>query len=62
MRRAHTASQVIEKAQDLYSNSRDLARSGASKANTFMHDRPVLSTALGAGAGFLVGWMFRRST
>jgi ElaB/YqjD/DUF883 family membrane-anchored ribosome-binding protein len=62
MRRTHSGSQVLEKAQDLYSNSRDLARNGASKANTFMHDRPVLSTVLGAGAGFLIGWMFRRSS
>ena len=62
MRRTHSASEVLEKAQDLYSNSRDLARDGASKANTFVHDRPVLSTVLGAGAGFLIGWMIRRSS
>lgn len=62
MRRNHTASQVLERAQDLYSNSRELARDGASKANSFVHDRPVLSTLIGAGAGFLVGWLLRRST
>ena len=61
MRRHHNGSQILEKAQDLYSNSRDMAKDGASKANSFVHDRPVLSTLIGAGAGFLVGWWIRRS-
>ena len=61
MRRNHSGAQVLEKAQDLYSNSRDLARDGASRAKTFIHESPVLSAFLGVGAGFLIGlWMRRR--
>jgi ElaB/YqjD/DUF883 family membrane-anchored ribosome-binding protein len=60
MRKHSTGSQVLEKAQDLYSNSRELARDGATRASTFIHESPVLSTILGVGAGFLIGmWMKR---
>jgi ElaB/YqjD/DUF883 family membrane-anchored ribosome-binding protein len=60
MRKHSTGSQVLEKAQDLYSNSRAFARDGATRANTFIHESPVLSTILGVGAGFLIGmWMKR---
>jgi len=62
MRRNHNGTHLLEKAQDLYSNSRDMAKDSATKANSFVHDRPVLSTLIGAGAGFLVGWLLRRST
>lgn len=62
MRKTHNGSHLLEKAQDLYSNSRDMAKDGATKANSFVHHRPVLSTLLGAGAGFLVGWLIRRAT
>lgn len=61
MRKPTSGSQVLEKAQDLYSNSRDFARNGAARAKSFIHESPVLSTLLGVGAGVLVGmWMRRR--
>lgn len=60
MRRNHTGSQIMEKAQDLYSNSRELARDGAARAKTFIHESPLLSTLLGVGAGFVVGLWMRR--
>jgi ElaB/YqjD/DUF883 family membrane-anchored ribosome-binding protein len=60
MRRTYSGSPIFEKAQGLYSNSRDLARDGASRASTFIHESPVLSAFLGAGAGFLIGWWMRR--
>ncbi|HVR85310.1 MAG TPA: hypothetical protein VMU54_13420 [Planctomycetota bacterium] len=60
MRRNHSGSQILEKAQDLYSNSRELAKGGASRARTFIHESPVLSAFLGAGAGFLIGLWMRR--
>jgi ElaB/YqjD/DUF883 family membrane-anchored ribosome-binding protein len=61
MRRHRNGSQILEKAQDLYSNSRDVARESADRAKTFIHESPVLSTVLGVGAGFIIGlWMRRR--
>jgi hypothetical protein len=60
MRRSHNASQVLERAQDFYSNSRELARDGALRARTFIHESPVLSAFLGVGTGFLLGWWMRR--
>ena len=60
MRRTHNGSRILEKAQDLYSNSRDVARDGASRANSFIHESPVLSAFLGVGAGFLIGFWMRR--
>ena len=60
MRRNHTGPQILEKAQDLYSNSREMARDGADRAKTFIHESPVLSTLLGVGAGFFIGLLMRR--
>ncbi|HZE96871.1 MAG TPA: hypothetical protein VE981_07585 [Planctomycetota bacterium] len=60
MRKSHSAHQILEKAQDLYSNSRDVAKTGADRANTFVHESPMLSTFLGVGFGFLVGLWMRR--
>jgi len=61
MRRNHSGNQILEKAQDLYSNSREFAKDGATRANSFIHGSPVLSAFLGVGAGFLMGlWMRRR--
>jgi ElaB/YqjD/DUF883 family membrane-anchored ribosome-binding protein len=60
MRRTHNGSHILEKAQDLYSNSRELAKDGASRAKSFIHESPVLSAFLGAGAGFLIGLWMRR--
>jgi len=61
MRKHRNGTQILEKAQDLYSNSREMAKDGADRAKTFIHESPVLSTFLGVGAGFLIGlWMHRR--
>ena len=60
MRRNHRGAQILEKAQDFVTNSRDLARDGASRANSFMHESPVISTAIGVGAGLLLGFLMRR--
>lgn len=61
MRKSTTGSHVLEKAHDLYSDSKDMARNGAERAKTFVHESPVLSTILGVGAGILIGiWMRRR--
>jgi len=60
MRRNHSSSRIMEKAQDLVSNSRQLAKDGASRANTFIHESPMLSAWLGVGAGFLIGLWMRR--
>ena len=60
MRRNHSGSRVMEKAQDLYSNSRELAKHGASGANRFVHESPVLSAVMGVGTGFLIGLWMRR--
>ena len=61
MRRHSQGAQVFEKARDLYSNSKDLAQDSASRAKTFIHESPVLSTLLGVGAGFLIGLWMKRS-
>lgn len=61
MRKSTSGSQVLEKAQDLYSNSKAMARNGAARAKSFIHESPLLSTCLGVGAGILVGmWVSRR--
>ncbi len=60
MRRHRNGSHILEKAQDLYSNSREVARDGADRARTFIYESPVLSTILGVGAGFIVGMWLRR--
>lgn len=60
MRRMNRGAQILEKAHDLVSNSRDLARDGAARARSFVHDSPVLSAAIGVGAGFLIGFLVRR--
>lgn len=61
MRRHRNGAQILEKAQDFYSNSREMARDGADRAKTFIHESPVLSTFLGVGAGFLIGMLLRRN-
>ena len=60
MRKNGTGLQILGKAHDLYSSSRALARNGAARANTFIHESPLLSAFLGVGAGFLIGMWARR--
>jgi len=50
---------ALRRAQDLYADSRDFARNGASSAKSFIHQRPVLSTLLGMGLGVLIGHWLR---
>jgi ElaB/YqjD/DUF883 family membrane-anchored ribosome-binding protein len=49
----------LRKARDLYADSKEVARNGASHAKTFVHQRPVLSTLLGLGLGLLIGHWLR---
>jgi hypothetical protein len=50
---------ALRRARDLYADSRDFARNGASHAKSFIHQRPVLSTLLGMGLGVLIGHWLR---
>jgi len=50
---------ALRRAQDLYADSRELARNGAFRAKSFIHQRPVLSTLLGLGLGALIGHWLR---
>ena len=59
MRNHTNGRQVAEKAQDLYAASRKMARESSAQAKSFIHAKPVLSTLLGVGAGFLLALLFR---
>jgi ElaB/YqjD/DUF883 family membrane-anchored ribosome-binding protein len=50
---------ALRKARDLYADSREVARNGASHAKSFIHQRPLLSTLLGLGLGLLIGHWLR---
>jgi ElaB/YqjD/DUF883 family membrane-anchored ribosome-binding protein len=50
---------VLRRARDLYDDSRDVARNGAARTKSFIHQRPVLSTLLGLGLGALIGHWLR---
>ncbi len=54
-----SAAKALRKARDLYDDSSEVARNGASHAKTFIHHRPVLSTLLGLGLGVLIGHWLR---
>lgn len=49
---------LIEKAHDLWTDSGELARTGATRANGFIHRKPVASTLLGIGAGVCIGMIY----
>lgn len=59
MRHTSRINAVADRAQDLYTASRKIARKGTTQANSFIHENPVLSTLLGVGAGFVVSLIFR---
>jgi hypothetical protein len=59
MRTTPRITDVVERAQDLYSRSRSLARRGSKKANSFIHSKPVLSTLLGVAAGYFLSSILR---
>ena len=50
----------VDKARDIFSESRDLARTGADRASDFIHAKPVASAMMGFGAGILIGVLFWR--
>jgi ElaB/YqjD/DUF883 family membrane-anchored ribosome-binding protein len=50
---------VLGRARDLYEDSGEVARNGATRTKSFIHHRPVLSTLLGLGIGFLIGHWLR---
>jgi ElaB/YqjD/DUF883 family membrane-anchored ribosome-binding protein len=50
---------ALRKARDLFDDSREAARDGASQAKSFIHHRPLLSTFLGLGVGILIGHWIR---
>ena len=60
--RAHRLdrAEIMDRAGHLYSVSRKLAKKGQTRANTFIHKKPVWSTLLGVGAGVLLGMILRR--
>lgn len=57
--RNHDATRVAEKAQDLYRSSKKFASRELSRAEEFIHEKPVLSTLLGVGLGFVIASFFR---
>jgi hypothetical protein len=50
---------ALRRARNLYAESRDIARNGAARTKSFIHQRPVLSTLLGLGLGVLIGHWLR---
>ena len=50
---------ALRRARDLYDDSRQVARNGATRTNSFIHQRPILSTLLGLGLGVLIGHWLR---
>ena len=49
---------LIEKAHDLWNDSGELARTGATQANGFIHRKPMAATLLGVGAGLCIGMVY----
>jgi hypothetical protein len=50
--------QLIDKAHDVWKDSGEFARTGASQANSFIHRRPLAATLLSVGAGVCFGVLF----
>ena len=59
MRTESNGVRAAEKAQEVFSASRKMARKASTQAKTFIHEKPVLSTLLGVGAGFLLAFIVR---
>lgn len=49
---------LIEKAHDLWTDSGDLARDGATQANSFIHRKPLAAALMGVGAGVVLGMFY----
>ena len=57
--RHSNGARVVEKAKDLYEDARERAAEGFDEANSFIHRKPVASTLIGVGIGFLLASLFR---
>lgn len=57
--RHSNGARVMEKAKDLYEDSRKRAVEGLEEANTFIHRKPVMSVLIGVGVGFVLSSLFR---
>jgi len=49
---------LIDRAHDLWNDSGDFARTGASQASSFIHRMPVAATLLSLGAGLCFGMFY----
>ena len=58
MRRFSNMNRLADRAQDWYEESRQMAKKGSRRANSFIHKQPILSTVLGVGVGLLLGRLF----
>jgi hypothetical protein len=48
----------IDKAHDLWTDSGELAKTGATQANGFIHRKPMAATLLAVGAGLCLGMVY----
>ncbi len=49
---------LIDRAHDLWDDSSDFARTGASEANSFIHRKPLAATLISVGAGLCFGMFY----
>lgn len=59
MRNHAHAARVVDQARRVVKDARDLAADELSKADSFIHRKPLLSAAIGVGVGFLLASLFR---
>ncbi len=59
MKNHANGNRVVDKARQVVRDSRDLAADELSKANSFIHRKPLLSAAIGVGLGFVLASLFR---
>jgi len=59
MRQHPDDAKVFDRAQKLYSATRKLARRGSARAKSFILGRPMTSTLIGIGAGFVLALLLR---
>jgi ElaB/YqjD/DUF883 family membrane-anchored ribosome-binding protein len=60
MQRHVNGRSAMEKASEFLANTREFTKEHASQAKSFIHEKPLLSTLLGLGAGLMVGLLFSR--
>ena len=49
---------LIDRAHDVWNDSGEFARTGASQANSFIHRKPLAATLLSLGAGLFFGMFY----